>query len=361
MPVFVLSCLAYVGVALSGSTLGLLWPSMRLSLHQPVGALGLVLFAGVLTSIVAGAVTGRLLPRTGAGPLVTGAASVIAAALAAEATAPAFWVIVAGSAVYGLGFGSLNTALNGYAAGSFSARDVNWMHAAYGVGATLGPLLVTAMLAAGLGWRPALGSMAGVVAAVAVVLLVTRHRWAKSPPRRPPAHHRRGLLAGAVLTAVESGIETAAGVWAYVFLTTGRGVAPVVAGVVVSAYWATMVVGRASLGVLAGRIGARRVLTWAIGTVPVGALLMAVPGPAFVAVAGLIVLGLATAPVFPLLTFTTGGATTAVGLQVAASSVGSAALPSAVGLLIGGVGASALGPSLLVLGVLMCVVYPLRR
>jgi fucose permease len=218
------------------------------------------------------------------------------------------------------------------------------------------------MLAAGLGWRPALGSMAGVVAAVTVLLFVTRHRWAKSPPRRPPAHDRRaGLLAGAVLTAVESGIETAAGVWAYVFLTAGRGVAPVVAGVVVSAYWATMVVGRASLGVLAGRIGARRVLAWAIGTVPVGALLMAVPGPPFVAVAGLIVLGLATAPVFPLLTFTTGGATTAVGLQVAASSVGSAALPSAVGLLIGGVGAPVLGPSLLVLGVLMCVLYPLRR
>jgi hypothetical protein len=40
MSSFVLSCLTYLCVALPGSTLGMLWPSMRLSLHEPVGALG---------------------------------------------------------------------------------------------------------------------------------------------------------------------------------------------------------------------------------------------------------------------------------------------------------------------------------
>ncbi|HEX3649911.1 MAG TPA: hypothetical protein VHV49_15905 [Pseudonocardiaceae bacterium] len=103
--------------------------------------------------------------------------------------------------------------------------------------------------------------------------------------------------------------------------------------------------------------GAARVLAWAVGTVPVGALLMAVLGPPFLAVTGMVVLGLATAPVFPLLTITTGGATTAVGMRVAASAVGGAALPAGVGLLIGAIGAPVLGPSPLVLGVVMCVVY----
>lgn len=52
-------------------------------------------------------------------------------------------------------------------------------------------------------------------------------------------------------------------------------------------------------------------------------------------------------------------ATAAVGLQVAASAVGSAALPSLVGLAIGAVSARALGPALLVLGLAMCAVYRL--
>jgi fucose permease len=102
-----------------------------------------------------------------------------------------------------------------------------------------------------------------------------------------------------------------------------------------------------------------------VASVPLGALLMAAPGPAFVAVAGMIALGLAAAPVFPLLTLTTAdrvgghGATTAVGLQVAASAVGNAALPSGIGLIIGAASARALGPSLLVLSLAMCGVYRL--
>jgi fucose permease len=175
----------------------------------------------------------------------------------------------------------------------------------------------------------------------------------------------RGVLAGVVFTAVETGVESAAGIWGYVFLTSGRGLPATAAGLAVSAYWAMMFAGRALLGPVAERAGAARVLAVAIAGIPVSAVLMAVPAPAFVAVAGLLLLGLAAAPVFPLLTLTTadrvgaGGATAVVGIQVAASAVGSAALPAGVGLAIGAAGALVLGPALLVLGLAMCVVYRL--
>jgi len=113
---------------------------------------------------------------------------------------------------------------------------------------------------------------------------------------------------------------------------------------------------------VAARLGAARVLAWAVASVPAGALLMTLPGPAFVAVVGMMVLGLATAPIFPLLTLTTSdrvgaSAATAVGLQVAASAVGGAALPSGIGLVIGAVSAWTLAPALLVLSLAMCGVY----
>src|SRR6185312_12395799 len=60
VPALLLACLAYLSVALPGSTLGLLWPSMRLSLGQPVGALGILLVSGIAASDVSSAVTGRL-------------------------------------------------------------------------------------------------------------------------------------------------------------------------------------------------------------------------------------------------------------------------------------------------------------
>ena len=70
MPALLLACLAYLSVALPGSTLGLLWSSIRLSLGQPVGALGALLVPGIAASVISSAVTGRL--RVPAGPLVAG-------------------------------------------------------------------------------------------------------------------------------------------------------------------------------------------------------------------------------------------------------------------------------------------------
>ncbi|HMD95170.1 MAG TPA: hypothetical protein VKG80_21265 [Trebonia sp.] len=79
---------------------------------------------------------------------------------------------------------------------------------------------------------------------------------------------------------METGIESAAGIWAYVFLTSGRGLPPAVAGVVVAAYWAMMFAGRAVLGPVAERAGAARVLAIAVIGIPAGAVLMTVPAPA---------------------------------------------------------------------------------
>lgn len=365
MPAFLLACLAYLGVALPGSTLGLLWPSMRLSLGQPVGALGILLVPGIAASVIASAVTGRVRMRTG--PLVAAATLLIALALAAEAAAPSLWVLVAGTVLFGIGFGGLDTALNAHASRHFGARDINWMHASYGLGATLGPLLVTALLSAGRSWRQTYGVMALVLAVLGGVLALARRRWevpASLPPPvgppEPPAPRPAAALGALTFTAVETGIESGAGIWGYLFLTAGRGLLPAVAGVAVAAYWAMMCAGRVVLGPVAERLGPDRVLATAVVGVPLGAALMAIPGSAALAVAGLMLLGLAAAPIFPLFTLTT-GTTRMVSLQVAASAVGGAALPAGLGLLLGAAGPRLLAPALLALGLAMGGLYVFIR
>lgn len=369
------------------STLGLLWPSMRLSFHEPVGALGLLLAFGIAASVIASAVTGRLLSRVRVGPLLALAIMLSAVALAAEVLAPLLWAFTSGMVAFGLGYGAIDSALNAHAASHFGARDINWMHASYGLGATIGPLLVTALLSDGLSWRWAYGILAIAPAALAGVFAVARQSWETGPPsglrfrpgpggqspgRRGGAGRRKpppAVLSALAFIAVETGIESGAGLWGYLFLTAGRGLSHVAAGVAVSAYWAMMFAGRAALGPVAERAGPLRVLAGAVVGVPVGAALMAVPGPGILAVAGMMTVGLAAAPIFPLLTLTTAqriGAvgdvtrtTRTVGLQVAASAVGGTALPAGLGLAIGASGARVLGPLLLVLGVAMCGVYGL--
>jgi fucose permease len=370
VPALFLSCLAYLSVALPGSTLGLLWPSMRLSFGVPVGALGILLIPGITASVIASAVTGRL--RLPIGPLAAASTLLIALALAGEAAAPSLWVMAVGTVLFGIGFGALDTALNAHAARHFGAREINWMHASYGLGATMGPLLVTAMLSAGWGWRRTFAVMALVPGVLGGVLALARRGWtgstpAASRPASPPVS-TAAVVRALTFAAVETGIESGAGIWGYLFLTAGRGLPATVAGLAVSAYWAMMCAGRVVLGPVAERLGPARVLAAAVVGVPLGAALMALPisgptsgpGPGAVAVAGLMVLGLAAAPIFPLLTLTT-GTTRMVSLQVAASAAGNAVLPAGLGLAIGAAGARVLGPSLLVLSLAMAALFLIRR
>jgi len=382
---FPLACLAYLGVALPGSTLGLLWPSMRLSFHEPVGALGLFLAAGVCASVIASATTGPLMSRVSVGPLTTTGIVLVALALSVQAAAPSFLVLICGAVLFSLGFGALDSALNAHAANHFGPRDINWMHASFGLGATIGPLLVTAVLADGLSWRWATGAMAMVQGVLACVFALTRRNWGApvgAPVRSWPSteeQHSEGLrkplrrrpsgvviVSALTFSAVETGIESGAGIWGYLFLTAGRGLPHALAGVAVSAYWAMMFLGRAVLGPVAERAGAARVLAGAVVGVALGAAIMTVPGPGALPVVGMMTVGVAAAPIFPLLTVTTAQrtgaasvmkATRKVTAQGAASTIGGAALPAGMGLAIGDLNAKVLAPSLLVLGLAMCAVY----
>jgi MFS family permease len=343
VPSFLLSCLTYFSVALPGSTLGVLWPYIRLDLDQPVGALGFVLVTNVVATVLASVLTGHGVTRR---PLALGTA-LTAAALALEAGTSSMWVFTVGSALFGLGFGALDAGLNAHAARHLGPRNITWLHAGYGLGAIAGPLLATAVLSSGLTWRVVFGVFAGTQAVVACVLAATRERHVA---RTTTGGGSTGQVGALVTVAVEAGIETCAGIWGYLFLTEGRGLGPAAAGLVVSAYWATMFVGRVLLGPVAERVGARVVLAWAIGGVAVGTAVLVVPGHV-PAVAGLLIIGLAAAPVVPLFALTAGSAR-AVGWQAAASSAGGSVLSAGMGLLIGASGPSVLAPSLLVMGVM---------
>jgi fucose permease len=364
--------LAYVAlfsIALPESLLGVTWPQVHVSLGVPVAALGVLAPVGVLSTLLSSASAGYLLRRVGIGALLAGSTAVCAGSVLLFATAGHFLAIVVATAVLGIGFGAIDTALNAFAARTFNARAVNWMHACYGLGGVVAPLLVT--VGPGLGWRAAYVVVGVTLTALALAFAVTAPRWrgaaAVGPLRSAP--HTMGdassgpLLRTIALFMLEGGMEAAAGLWAFVYLTTGRGVRADLAGTAVAAYWMCSYLGRLAVGVFADRVGPRRILAWCFaGLVPACAV-FAVPGPDAVAVAGLVVVGLALAPIFPLLTLTTadrfpaGHVERAVGIQVAAKTAGVAVAPVGVAFVVSRFGAAAVGGCLLVVAVSCSLVY----
>jgi fucose permease len=186
---------------------------------------------------------------------------------------------------------------------------------------------------------------------------------AAEPVRIRETLTRPAVWFGAATFAVYVAVEVAAGLWAFLLLTTGRGMTPAAAGFCVSVYWGSLFLGRVAQGLLAERLGTRPVLLGGMVGMAVGSGLVAVPGPAWLAVTGLAVLGFAAAPVFPLLTLTTAErvgrrhADRAIGVQIAAAGLGGALIPSGFGVLIGRASVEALGPALLVASLVMLALH----
>ena len=120
-------------------------------------------------------------------------------------------------------------------------------------------------------------------------------------------------------------------------------------------------------GLAGERLNPGRVLVASLVGMACGALLIAVPGPAWLAVLGLAGVGFAAAPVFPLLTLTTADrvgaahADRAIGMQIGGAGLGGALIPAGIGVLLARTDVEVLGPTLLVLCLVLLGLYAVMR
>ncbi|MEH0983503.1 MFS transporter [Micromonospora sp. CPCC 205556] len=402
-----LAYLAFVSLGLPDGLLGVGWPSIRADLGVPTEAVGLLITAGTVGYLTSSVLAGFTLARLGVGWLLAGSTLLASLALTGYASAPALTVLVGCALVLGLGSGAIDSGLNAYAAGAFGPRHMNWMHAFFGLGVAIGPLIMTATIGAGLSWRWGYGVTAAaqlvLAGAFALTVRAWRDRSAATPAPTPPvpagpaggpasaALAAGGPVTGAAVAladqpvrvretlrlpavwlgalafAVYVAIEISAGLWAFLLLTEGRGLPAATAGLCVSGYWGSLFVGRVVQGLVAERLGTGRVLTASLLGMAAGALLIALPGSGWLAVAGLFLLGFAAAPVFPLLTLTTAErvgaahADRAIGLQIGASAIGGALIPAGLGVLLGNTSLNLLGAALTVLAVVLLALHALSR
>jgi fucose permease len=343
---------------------------------------GLLLFAGTAGYLVSSVAAGFSIARLGVGRLLAVSTALASLALAGYAVSPAFAFLVPCALIAGFGGGAIDAGLNAYAAGAFGPRHMNWMHAFFGLGVAIGPLIMTAVLSGALSWHWGYGIVASGQAVLAVAFALTRRSWAQH--RAGPAAAEQGggapaptriavtlaipaVWFSAAAFAVYVALEITAGLWAFLFLTNERGVSSAVAGICVSAYWASLFVGRVVQGFVVERAGTTRILVGSLAGLVAGSVLVALPGPGWLAVAGLMVIGFAAAPVFPLLTLTTADrvgplhADRTIGVQIGAAGLGGALIPAGVGVLIDRMGEQVLGPALIVLSLLLLGLYATTR
>jgi MFS family permease len=168
--------------------------------------------------------------RLGLGRVLAASSAATAGSALAYALAPVWEVVVVSAVVAGLGAGAIDAGINAFAAARLSAHVTTWLHASYGIGATLGPLLTGAVLGTTGSWRMAYGLIGAVLAAMTIGFVRTEDRWAVEEGPAPLARmapgfgealRRPAVWLSVGLFFVYAGLEVGVGQWGYSWLVEG--------------------------------------------------------------------------------------------------------------------------------------------
>lgn len=354
-----LSFLAFISLGLPDGLLGVAWPSIAGRFGQPLSRLALLQLAATGGFFISSTNAGRLIRRLGVGRLLAASNLIVCVALAGFSSAASWPWIVASMAVLGMGGGAVDAGLNAYSAERFTKEQVTLLHAFYGVGAMTGPVIMRRVLLTGAPWQQGYRATLLLVGVLLVLFILFRNRWngegegrdsaaaAGTASRRSGAGQPvvaqvaavafRVQAAGILLFLVYTGLEVTAGTWSFTWLTRGRDVSPELAALWVSIYWGALMAGRLFFGFFGGRWRTRAILSRMTAAVAAGCLLFLQPWSAAAALLALPVIGFSCAPLYPLFVSYTPAvarrksAPELIGRQVAAASIGSAAVPLLVG------------------------------
>ena len=267
----------------------------------------------------------------------------------------------------GLGVGSIDAALNNYVALHYRAVHMNFLHAFWGVGATLGPLVMAAFLASNGNWSGGYRAIGFIQLALAAIAICALPLWARvarpeqageeaSPVPAEIAGNReavqnRGVRMAMLVFLFYCAAEVSAGLWAATYFVRIKGISPERAAQLGSLFYFGILAGRVLSGLLSVWLTETRLIRIGLALASAGVLLLLLPG-AYAAI-GLLLFGIGCAPVFPnmiQLTPKRFGARlsqAAVGVEMAVSYVGCTAVPPVFGLIAGRLGFTVYPPVLL--------------
>ena len=273
----VIAYLSFVALGLPGAMLGIAWssnkwPSIQKTFSLDLDSVGALLLAFTVGYSFATFIGGRLYGRFNSSTLFTLGSLLGATALFGYGSMPSWWLIVACGVLLGIGSGILDAGINIYFAAVFNARLMNWLHASFGIGTVVGPLLMTAILSISGGtWQMGFIIGAGFYALVGLLFLLTRSRWMNVGRGTHSKGTDSGISARSTLQLpivwigigiflAYAGLEGVATQWIFPLFNSARGIDDITAGTWLVVLQASFTVGRIFFGFALAYIKQRALL-----------------------------------------------------------------------------------------------------
>lgn len=344
--------LSFISLGLPDSLLGSAWPSMYDQFHVPVSYAGIISMIIAIGTIISSLESDRLTRRLGPGKVTAISVGMTAFALFGFSISSSFWMLCLWAVPYGLGAGSVDAALNNYVALHFASRHMSWLHCMWGVGASLGPYIMGYALTGGNHWNMGYRYIALLQMILTVILLISLPLW-KTKRMQGSGNDN---MTGPLLTLKQvfqipgtksimitffcyCALEQTAGLWASSYLVLQKGIPSETAASFASLFFIGITVGRAFSGFLTMKLNDQQMIHLGQGIVCIGIASFLLPFGEYAALAGLILIGLGCAPIYPCIIhstpelFGTDKSQSIIGVQMAFAYIGTCFMPPLFGLI----------------------------
>jgi len=366
--------LSFISLGLPDGLLGSAWPSMYGQLGVPVSFMGIVSMIIAAGTIVSSLMSDQLTYKLGTGKVTAISVAMTMVALFGFSISSSFWMLCLWAIPYGLGAGSVDASLNNYVALHYSSRDMSWLHCMWGVGASVGPYIMGLALSAGRGWNSGYRIVGLIQLVLVAVLFLSLPMWKGRKNVSESGEAIKPLPLLEVLKVPGSkevmiaffcycAVEQTAGQWASSYLALYRGLNAETAASLGSMFFLGITAGRALNGFLTMRFSDRQLIRAGFALIALGIVCMLLSIGNAASIAGLLLVGLGCAPIYPCVIHSTPehfGAERSqalIGVQMASAYVGTCLMPPLFGLLANWIGPFLLPFYLLAILVLMAVMY----
>lgn len=358
--------LSFISLGLPDGSLGISWPLMRLDFNQPIEAAGLIILITLPLSALSSVYSHKLSNKLGIGKVTFLSALLTASSLLGIGFSQNYTMLVLFSIGLGLGQGAVDSLLNSYVAKHYSSRHMTWLHGFWGVGATLGPTIMTTVLKYEYNWSVAYLSLSTLQYIIAFILFLSLSFWLSDTnsinQNKPQVQFDVRMIFGIALFFLYVGIELSVGLWTNSYLVEDIGILPSVSGYIVASYYGSIMSGRFLSGIISNRLGNRNMIRLGLFLSGLGSLLLILFKDINIIRLSLILIGLGFAPLYPSMMhetpkrFKSEQANMLISYQVGIAYIGGTIISTGLGYLFKPFGISILYPIILGFILLMILI-----
>jgi len=362
MLLLIIIYLAFISLGLPDSVLGSAWPIIHTEWGLPLDAAGYVSLVGVSGSILSSFLSGKIVRRFGAAKVTLLSCLMTGLALLGYSFAPSYiWLLIL-AVPLGFGGGSVDAALNNYVATHYKAHHMNWLHSFWGVGATLGPIIMSGFLLTS--WHMGYRTISLLQLSLALVLFATLRLWPKEKLEVSEEHldkkviGMKGVKYALMVFMFYCMAEFSTGLWGASYLVQIKDIAPESAARLVAMYYGGITIGRMVSGFLTFKFSNKELVRYGVYLSVASMIILMLSSSSGVILIALLLFGFGLAPIFPAMIHETPNhfgkdvSQTVIGYQMAFANIGIAFLPSLIGVIVRSISLSIL-PPIIIGGMLM--------